>query len=395
MDQVVNRAPSVLVPGELDKLIQLLAQRGYEVIGPVARDGAIVYEPISRLEDLPSGWTAEQEAAHYRLKRRDDEALFGFNVGPQSWKKFLHPPEVKLFSAHKENGRLKVSTGETPAPRYAFIGVRGCELVAIGLQDRVLLRDKFADPIYAGRRDETFIVAVQCTQAAPTCFCHAVAPWSEKAGFDLSLTELLDEHGQRFIVKVGSERGREILNELNHQAAGDEDCALALAAANNAAAQQIRHLDTSGLKELLLENFEHRHWDKVAERCLTCANCTMVCPTCFCTTVEDTSDLTGDHAERWRRWDSCFTLNFSYIHGGSIRTSPQARYRQWLTHKFASWIDQFGTPGCVGCGRCITWCPAGIDLTRELNALRESVNSKTGEERGEASPSPTAPNGKT
>lgn len=381
MDQVANGTPCVLAPGELDKLIKTLARRGYEVIGPVARDGAIVYEPVTGLADLPAGWTDEQEAGHYRLKRRDDQALFGFNVGPQSWKKFLHPPEVKLFSAERENGGMNVSPAETSSPRYAFIGVRGCELVAIGLQDRVLLHDKYADPIYARRRGEAFIVAVQCTQAAATCFCHSAAPWSEKVGFDLSLTELLDEHGHRFIVKVGTERGREILAELDHRPASDHDCELALAAANNASAQQTRRLDTNGLKELLLQNFDHPHWDKVAERCLTCANCTMVCPTCFCTTVEDTSDLTGDHAERWRRWDSCFTLNFSYIHGGSVRTSPKSRYRQWLTHKLASWIDQFGTSGCVGCGRCITWCPAGIDLTREIDALREPVNSKT-EERG-------------
>jgi ferredoxin len=367
----------------LDKLIQLLERRGYEVIGPVARDGAILYEPISSLKDLPAGWTAEQEAAHYRLTRRADDALFGFNVGPQSWKRFLHPPNVKLFSADKENGRLEIYENNTEPPRYAFIGVRGCELVAIGLQDRVLLHDKFVDPIYAGRRNEVFIVAIQCTQAAPTCFCHGVAPWSQKAGFDLSLTELLDEQSHRFIVRIGSERGREILNELDHQPASDKDCELAKAAANNASTQQIRSLETNGIKDLLLQNFDHPNWDKVAERCLSCANCTMVCPTCFCCTVEDTSDLTGDHAERWRRWDSCFSLNFSYIHGGSIRTSPKARYRQWLTHKFASWIDQFGTSGCVGCGRCITWCPVGIDLTREINALREPVVSNT-EGRGEA-----------
>jgi Fe-S oxidoreductase len=97
----------------------------------------------------------------------------------------------------------------------------------------------------------------------------------------------------------------------------------------------------------------------------------MVCPTCFCTTVEDVSDVTGDHAERWRRWDSCFTLGFSYIHGGSIRNSGKARYRQWMTHKLASWIDQFGTSGCVGCGRCITWCPVGIDITEEARAIRD------------------------
>ena len=135
--------------------------------------------------------------------------------------------------------------------------------------------------------------------------------------------------------------------------------------------QQVRNIDTTGIKELLYQNFEHPRWDNVAGRCLTCANCTMVCPTCFCTTVEDVTDVTGDHAERWRRWDSCFTQSFSYIHGGSVRTSAKSRYRQWMTHKLASWIDQFGSSGCVGCGRCITWCPVGIDITEEVRAIRE------------------------
>lgn len=134
-----------------------------------------------------------------------------------------------------------------------------------------------------------------------------------------------------------------------------------------------RTLDTDGIRDLLFDNLDHPRWDEVASRCLACTNCTLVCPTCFCSTVEDTTDLTGGVAERWQTWDSCFTMDFSYIHGGSVRKTHRARYRQWLTHKLASWIDQFGTSGCVGCGRCITWCPVGIDLTEEVRALRESA----------------------
>jgi Fe-S-cluster-containing hydrogenase component 2 len=134
-----------------------------------------------------------------------------------------------------------------------------------------------------------------------------------------------------------------------------------------------RQMDTAGIKELLYRNYEHPRWDDVASRCLTCGNCTMVCPTCFCTTVEEVADLTGDHAERWQRWDSCFTLDFSHVHGGSVRASTKARYRQWMTHKLASWIDQFGSSGCVGCGRCITWCPVAIDITEEVRAIRATT----------------------
>jgi Fe-S oxidoreductase len=102
----------------------------------------------------------------------------------------------------------------------------------------------------------------------------------------------------------------------------------------------------------------------------------MVCPTCFCTSVEETNDLTGTESSRSRRWDSCFTMDFSYIHGGSVRNSPKSRYRQWMTHKLSTWVDQFGTSGCVGCGRCITWCPVGIDITEEVRAIADSEKER-------------------
>ena len=366
-----RKVASVLAAEKIGELFSALATRGFEVVGPTVHDGAIVYDRIGSASELPAGWTDEQEAAHYRLKRRNDQALFGYNVGPQSWKKYLHPAEIKLWSAERQNGAFRILNNETkPKPR-AFVGVRACELAAIKTQDRVLLGDKFRDPIYGQRRDGLFIVAVQCTHAAPTCFCASMGTGPEvKGGFDLCLTELLDGH-HRFLVESGSERGAQVLSELAASPARDSDLRQAEEGIEAAANDQVRKIDTNGIKELLYQNFNSPQWDKVASRCLTCANCTMVCPTCFCTTVEDTTDVTGNHAERWRKWDSCFTMNFSYIHGGSIRNSSKARYRQWMTHKLAAWIDQFGSSGCVGCGRCITWCPAGIDITEEVRALRE------------------------
>ena len=146
------------------------------------------------------------------------------------------------------------------------------------------------------------------------------------------------------------------------------------------AGRPLGRRDTFELKELLYANAESPIWDAVAERCLSCTNCTAVCPTCFCTSVEDVTDLSGDVAGRERVWDSCFNADFSYIHGGTVRGSTRSRYRQWMTHKLGSWIDQFGMSGCVGCGRCITWCPAAIDITEEAAALRAAaVASPSGE----------------
>jgi ferredoxin len=358
---------------QLEGLIPALQRRGYQVVGPVVREGAIVYDVVEKLADLPAGWTDEQAPGRYRLQRRNDQALFGYVVGPHSWKKYLHPAEIRLFSAEQQGGTLRILNNPSPPPRRAFLGVRACELAAIAVQDRVLQGDRYRDPIYSNRRDSIFIVAVNCTQAASTCFCTSMktGPQVER-GFDLALTELVGPEKHEFLIEAGSNAGAEVLAELESAPASAEICAQAEAAVEGAAAQIQRHMDTVNIRDLLSQSFEHPRWDNVAERCLACANCTMVCPTCFCTTVEDVSDLTGTHAERWRKWDSCFSQSFSYIHGGSVRSSTKSRYRQWMTHKLGSWIDQFGTSGCVGCGRCITWCPVGIDITEEVRAIREA-----------------------
>ena len=367
-------ATRVAVEAEaLEQLIPSLQRRGYQVVGPVLHEGAIVYDTIKTLADLPVGWTDEQAPGRYRIKKREDAAFFGFVVGPQSWKKFLHPPEVRLFEVQRQNGHFRILDNRDPPPRYAFLGVRACEIAAISVQDRVLMEDRYADPVYRLRREKAFIVAVNCTQSAATCFCTSMQTGPRaRSGFDLALTEVIAEGRHTFLVETGSAAGAEILQELEHGEAPPELCKQADAAIERTAAEMGRHMDTTNIRDLLYDNFDHPRWDDVAQRCLTCANCTMVCPTCFCTTVEDVSDLTGEHAERWRRWDSCFTQAFSYIHGGSVRATTKSRYRQWMTHKLASWIDQFGTSGCVGCGRCITWCPVGIDITEEVRAIRES-----------------------
>jgi len=358
---------------QLEKLIPALQRRGYEVVGPVVREGAIVYDVVETLADLPAGWTDEQAAGRYRLQRRNDQALFGYVVGPHSWKKYLHPAEIRLFTAEQQGETLRILNNPPPPPPRAFLGVRACELAAIAVQDRVLQGDRYRDPIYSTRRERIFIVAVNCTQAASTCFCTSMktGPHVER-GFDLALTELARPEKHEFLIEAGSDAGAEVLAELESTTASPQTCAEAEAPVERAAAQIDRRMDTTDIRDLLYQNFEHPRWDNVAQRCLTCANCTMVCPTCFCTTVEDASDLTGTHAERWRKWDSCFSQSFSYIHGGSVRSSAKSRYRQWMTHKLASWIDQFGTSGCVGCGRCITWCPVGIDITEEVRAIREA-----------------------
>ena len=358
---------------DFDQLINALKSRGYDVVGPTIREGAIVYDHVASTSDLPAGWTDEQEGGKYRLKRRKDEALFGYVVGPHAWKKFLFPPVQRLWQAQRVEKGFQVLPEKQEPPKFAFLGVRSCELHAIEVQDKVFLNGAYVDPGYKARRENLFMIAVNCGVAGGTCFCVSMnnGPKAE-AGYDLALTEVLEGGKHYFVVEAGTAKGKEVLAKVPHKLAGEAERRTADRIVAETAQHMGRTMETVGIKELLYANYEHPRWDNVASRCLTCANCTMVCPTCFCSTVEDVTDLSGDHAERWRKWDSCFTLDFSYIHGGSVRSTPKSRYRQWMTHKLATWIDQFGTSGCVGCGRCITWCPVGIDITEEVQAIRES-----------------------
>jgi ferredoxin len=367
----VPGARLAIEPQVLGRIIVELANRGYRVIGPTRRDGAIVYDRVTCLDELPAGWTDRQDGGHYRLERRGDAAYFGYAVGPQSWKRFLHPPIERLWQARRDGHGFSVVADDAPTERLAFVGVRACELRAIAIQDQVFLGGQYRDRAYRIRRDHAFIVAVDCGEAGGTCFCASMGTGPKvETGFDLALTELVDDSRHLFLLEVGSADGADLTATLPHRPASEAEIAAAAAVIARTRAMMGRTLDTDGLKELLQANPGHPRWDEVAERCLACGNCTMVCPTCFCTTVDDTTDLSGNSAERVRRWDSCFTLDFSYLHGGSVRSSTRSRYRQWMTHKLAHWFDQFGTSGCVGCGRCITWCPVGIDITEEAAAIR-------------------------
>ena len=358
-----------LLPAEsLGRLFAELQHDGRRLIGPTVRDGAIVLDELESVADLPRGQHDQQAPGHYRLADAHTPLHFDHTVGPQSAKRWLHPPTLRLFRARKAGASFTVEP-PAPPPPIALLGARACDLAAIAVQDRVFMGD-VTDPHYASRRSHLLVVAVQCTRSNPTCFCPSMGTGPRvTTGFDLCLTELDAPH--RFILEVGSPAGRAIVDRLHLPPAGADASAPEAAAARTEAAIEKR-LNTVGLKERLRAALDSPAWDDVAQRCLGCANCTMVCPTCFCTTVDDLTTLDGHH-DRIRRWDSCFTPESSHVHGhGPVRAELKDRYRQWLTHKLSTWHDQFDTSGCVGCGRCITWCPAGIDIVAEAERATEA-----------------------
>lgn len=358
----------LLAKADFPSLIDLLIESGYQVIGPTIDQEAIIYAEIESVDELPCGWTEIQGPGEYRLKKRDDNRYFGYVVGPHSWKQFLFPPNAVVATADRDGDGWQMRTPEDPQPKFAFLGVRACEIAAIEVQDRTFIHGPYVDKIYKQRREQALIVAVNCTQAASTCFCTSMKTGPRcKSGFDLALTEL--PHG--FLIEIGTDTGAELVAKLETRNPKTVEVESAEAVRQQAVDQITKHLDTTNIRDLLVGNPEHPRWDEVAERCLSCTNCTMVCPTCFCSTVDEVSDLKGDHVERRRQWDSCFNFGFSYMNGNTVRDNIRSRYRQWLTHKLATWHDQFDVSGCVGCGRCITWCPVGIDLTEEVAAIRE------------------------
>ena len=351
-----------VVLDDLGHLIAELRRLGYRVVAPTLGDSAIVLAEIEGVGDLPTGWGVDVAPGTYRLRARDDRAAFGHSAGPQSWKQFLHPQRQQVWSS---SGELE----PVEAP-FAFLGVRGCDLAAIGVLDRVLAGAAHPDGAYTARRDGAFIVGVNCTEPGGLCFCSSMGTGPACGpGYDLALTERVDGDAVSYIAEAGSPAGADVLAALPHRAAEPAERRAAVVAVVEAASLMGRAMPQGDLRQLLIDSRQSEHWDDVASRCLTCGNCTMVCPTCFCTSTSDVTDLTGEHAERWMEWSSCFELDFTFVHEGPVRKSGPSRYRHWLTHKLSTWHDQFGSSGCVGCGRCIAWCPTGIDITEEMSTF--------------------------
>ena len=367
-----------LAAAGLEDLHRALTAAGYRVIGPRVTGDAIVLGELKSASELPFGWGVSLSPGGYRLRKRHDSAAFGHSAGPGSWKQFLHPPREQLWSVSRtEDGlALDAKTASEQSGKLAFLGVRPCDLRAIQIQDQVLGAGAGHRSAYARRRAGVFIVVVNCTEPGEACFCTSMGTGPESGpGYDLLLTELATGADHDFVIEAGSADGLQILSQLPVEPVEAALAEHADAAVAAAAGRMGRSMQADDLRELLAGSHHAQRWEDVASRCLTCGNCTMACPTCFCTTVEDVTDFSGEHAERWQSWSSCFELDFSYLHGGPVRSSGVSRYRQWLTHKLGTWHDQFGSSGCVGCGRCIVWCPVGIDLTEEVAALRAERDS--------------------
>jgi ferredoxin len=359
--------------GILDELLASLRNDGYQTVGPQVEHQVVAYKEIETIQELPLGFASEQEKGMYRLVNTGEQRYFDALPGSQTWKKFLYPAQRDLFFLEKNNGHWEKSPAPHSQDRFALIGVRACELAAIEILDKVLIRKDFTDADYSTRRSSLFILSVNCAHPGNTCFCASMGTGPEcKQGYDLNLTEL----DEVFLVTIGSDAGLALVQQVEWEPASAFHLQAAQRAIQQAAESMGRELNgLEGVPALLLENLEHPHWAEIAHRCLSCGSCTLACPTCFCWDTKDHVYITTRKTNRQLVWDSCFNPGYSAQAGGNTRPSTRARYRQWLTHKFGNWQHQFGTLGCVGCGRCITWCPASIDVTEEIGAFQEALES--------------------
>jgi NAD(P)H-flavin reductase/formate hydrogenlyase subunit 6/NADH:ubiquinone oxidoreductase subunit I len=352
---------------ELDRLFAALSVDGRRVVGPTVVDGAVVYDELESTASLPVGWTAESEAGRYRLRATDSSRAFDYGVAVTAWKRFTHPSFVPLTRARRDGPLVNMEHVANEAPKLAFVGVRACEIAALDIQERAMRAGPAGDPDHSTRRSASLVVAVECALATTTCFCTSMGTGPEvDGGADLVLSELADG----FVVRVGSAAGEAVVRPLHLRPAARQEQDEAGSQVARVRAAIGDPVPSDGLPDRLRAALDHPRWAEVAERCLACANCTLVCPTCFCTSVAVASDLDGVAATTERVWDSCFSLGFGRVAGdANFRPKVTDRYRQWLTHKFSTWWDQFGSTGCVGCGRCIAWCPVGIDVREELRTI--------------------------
>ncbi len=324
-------------------------QESFQLIGPVEKEGHFVFSLIEEVNDLVMDYDTTM-------------------LGPR---KFIFLPEEKICTIYQKDQGFTIKKVQD-VPGQLLIGVHSCDLHAILVLDKVFLLKSFQDHNYRLRRENTLIMALNCTKVCPTCFCSSMGtgPFVElDKGFDFLLTDC----GESYLIESFSEKAKDLLLPLNLPQADDSLFKKKEQLFQELKGRFIKNLDTTNLVQTLLENQDHPVWQRTAEeRCLGCTNCTMVCPTCFCFNVKDKISFDLKECDRVRYWDSCQELHFAEVHGANYRSSRKARLRQFVTHKLATWVEQFGCFGCIGCGRCMYWCPTHIDLTEMAKEVQKS-----------------------
>jgi sulfhydrogenase subunit beta (sulfur reductase) len=303
--------------------------RNYTVIGPVKKQDQYVFTELDE----------------------DDRLELDYPRTILPLKKYLVPSSELMFKLGGEKVEAVL-----PQTRYAFVGLHICEINAIKRLDMVL----HDDPYYKARRDNMLVIGVSC-KPTDECFCQSMEANVLPEGVcDI----FLKEDGDGYTALAGSEAGRRLLSGHRFQPSDKKILKVKVEYDDK------KHVDLEKVWANMVKNYSSPLWDEMAKVCLGCANCTVVCPLCYCYDVQDITAVSPENPERHKCWDSCTLLNFATVTGGhKFRKDIKSRFKNIYTHKFKSYVDEFSVTACVGCGRCITFCPAGINMKANLERL--------------------------
>ncbi len=281
-------------------------------------------------------------------------------------KKYLTKPKEVIFNFHVEKGFEEVI--EDGEKKRILFGLHPCDIHGIKILD-VVFNQQYKDPYYAKRRENTAIIGLSC-MPDEKCFCKSMNTDYTEDGFDLALSDIGDD----YLVAVGTSLGDDIVTERQYLFEDVEEehrkKYLEFRKKRNESFQL--KLDIDDLPYILDLEQASPIWEELGERCLTCGSCSMVCPTCYCFNIYDELNLDAKSGRRIKQWDACLFKDYALVAGGhNFREERAERVKNRYYHKQFRMVEQYGEPSCVGCGRCINACPAGIDVVEVLTKIRE------------------------